>query len=382
MKRMVSSVAPRLAHLLLAVAIVLAGLTLTTAPSRADVNLTVTPSLLDVQATAGGTTDQPIVLENDSTDPVDLAVEIVPPTGVPDSFLALGWLTIDQTTIHIDPESAATMVVGLEIPAGADSGGHYGNIRLTTVGAQGSDGTALAGEIIVPVLFNVDGDGDIARTAEIRRFSAFLENDGRIGFRAELANTGNTHLLAPGTVAIAGPDGKRITSLDLMETTFILPGQTRDLQASGTLPLQPETDYTASVALGVDGTDAIRAETTFRLDDLQPDPLALSVCENVDGGPTVSIGVANESSLGLTPTIHLTVQDALAAKVVDTALPPGLLLWPSDEENLSAQLPERLASGSYILTGEIQVGTDDPVSTQLTFAIGGTGPDTAPICAA
>jgi hypothetical protein len=365
----------------LGLAVLLSGAGLSAAaPARADVNLTVVPSLLDVVADAGASAEQEIQLRNDSAEAVTLDLEVVPPASVPEALHALDWVSIDADRLEIAAGTTATLTVGLDIPGDARSGGHYANIRMTT--ATSADGTAaaLAGEVIVPVLFSVDGDGDVDASAEIGQFAAFLEADGRIGFRAALENTGNVHFRAPGTVELDGPDGERLTTLDLAETTYVLPGQTRMLQAFGTLPLPVGTPFSARIAVDTGAGDPVTAETSFTPADPMTGPLALGICENLDGGPTVTLGMENPDTVGVVPVVRVVVRDAVDALVVDSALPPGEVLWPGQVDEVQAQLPGRLETGAYTMVATVQVGAGQPVETRLPFEIGGTSPATAPLC--
>lgn len=373
----------RLARALLLVLAVAAGTVALPGPTRADIYLTVTPSLLDIQATPGASADQPVEIVNGSDQPVDLAVEIVPPSSVEESYWATDWLAIDQERISIPANGTAELVIGLTVPGDATSGGHYGNVRLTTVAAPGSEGAALAGEIVVPALFTVtEGDGELDRAVSVSRFAPFLEPDGRIGFRTELRNEGNIHVQPSGIVSIAGPDGEVLSTLDVQQPTPVMPGQTRELRAYGTLPLGVGDEYTATMTLvtGEDRLPLADAEVSFSLDDLAVPPLSLSICENLDGGPTVSVGASNSSPIGVSPNIQLSVLDAGSAVLIEAPLTPALTLWPEDSQDIQTQLPQRLLTGAYTLVGTIQVGADEPVRTEVPFEIGGTSPATAPLC--
>lgn len=52
------------------------------------------------------------------------------------------------------------------------------------------------------ILIEVEGEGDLIRTAAIERFAPVLESDGRVGFRALVKSTGNTYVVAKGTIEI------------------------------------------------------------------------------------------------------------------------------------------------------------------------------------
>ncbi len=374
-------VSHRVVRSCLALALVLAAVvTVRTIPGSAQVNLSVTPSLLDVVADADASTTQDIVLQNGGTEPVSLAIEVFAQDGIQPPADATGWVTVDQPAIDIPAGSSATLGVGLTIPEDAVSGGYYANIRITTVGSADQAGTVVAGEVVVPVLFTISGKGEIDRTTSVDRFAAFLEDDGRIGFRARITNAGNVHYRSPGTIEITGSDGTTMTTMDLQESTFVLPGQSRDLQAFGTLPLAADDTYGASISIDIGADAPIQAETSFSLKDLETAQLDVAICENLDGGPTVTLDLTNPGQIGVLPDVRLSIRDAVQSQIVDTALPQGTLLWPQADQQIEAQLPERLVTGSYTLVGTLQVGSGPAIETQLAFDIGGTGPQVAPLC--
>jgi hypothetical protein len=80
--------------------------------------------------------------------------------------------------------------------------------------------------------------------------------------------------------------------------------------------------------------------------------------------------------------IDVSVQaaDGSAAGQAMVEQPP--VLWPGESKALTTDIQERLVSGEYVLIVTLTPAIGEPITAELPFAIGGTGPTTAPICQA
>ncbi|HQY31204.1 MAG TPA: hypothetical protein PK691_07955, partial [Thermomicrobiales bacterium] len=101
----------------------------------------------------------------------------------------------------------------------------------------------------------------------------------------------------------------------------------------------------------------------------------------LDRGPTMAAKIDNTGSLGLITNVSMVVKSADGTPIGQTGMIGPNPVWPKTMGTVGTDLPDRLATGDYILTIQYQTGAaTDPVSIDLPFSIGGTGPNVAPIC--
>ncbi|MCC6705319.1 MAG: hypothetical protein IT334_10615, partial [Thermomicrobiales bacterium] len=279
------------------------------APARASVSFSVTPGLVDLAGTPGSEGTHDLSVRNKGDEAVTLAIAIEATPGIADERSAVGWLSTPADSVEIAAGEGATLTVSIAIPSDATTGGYYAGVSLTSAAGEVAENeAALSGQLVVGFLITVDGEGNIARSARIERFAPVLETDGRIGFRAEIINDGNVHLIAPrGEVVVQAADGSAAGSLAFPESTPLLPGITAVAIAQGSLPLSPGDSYRADGTFHyLNGTEPLVTTVAFvNQPDLEIGSVA--VCENLDRGPSLSMTLTNQGDLGLQPVVVLSV---------------------------------------------------------------------------
>jgi hypothetical protein len=271
------------------------------------------------------------------------------------------------------------------VPDDLQTGGYYAYVTVT--GGQEGDATgantaAIQGQLAVPFLITVNGDGELDRAVAIDRFAPVLQPDGRIGFAAAIRNTGNIHSSPTGSVTVTLENGEAYGSLDFVQSTPLLPGAERLLTTQGTLPVQDGASYMATIEIGGTNIESATLDAAFTMDPPAVLLGGLTICENLDRGPSVTATVENPSTLGVMGMIDVSVQaaDGSAAGQAMVEQPP--VLWPGEATTLTTDIQERLVSGDYVLIVTLTPAIGEPITAELPFAIGGTGPTTAPICQA
>lgn len=179
---------------------------------------------------------------------------------------------------------------------------------------------------------------------------------------------------------VAQADGKRLGSLDFPETTPILQGSKQLMQTQGSLPLQTGASYKATVSLDTGAKKPVITEVTFKVTPPTVAAAQLSVCENLDKGPTLQATLHNTGDLGVMPAVTVAVKQAGGGDLGSGPLPAPPLLWPNDASSFAVDFPNRLVSGSYVFSVTMQLPNGQPVTQALPFDIGGTGPTTVPLC--
>lgn len=350
-------------------------------PASAQVTATVSPSLLELNAKAGATGEQPITMSITSGSDVAVTAAIAPYDTPVQVRSATDWLTLDTTEHTVSSGNDAVFTLSVAVPKDAEDGGYYAAVTLTMgqSGAAEAGQAAIQGRFVVPVLINIGDPKNLKPTAELTRIAPVLEQDGRIGIWGEMHNTGTIAVRAPGDAQIADDSGHALAKLQFPDTTPILPGETRVIRATGTLPLPADTTYSADVSIDYGGKKPAGAKASFTVKPVTPEG-QVSVCENLDRGPTVTVQLSSSGDLGLAAGVSLAINDASGNQVVATTLANSLLVWPDEEQTVSTDAPNRLESGSYTLVAQVQAGSGDPTVITFPFDIGGNSPQTAPLC--
>jgi P pilus assembly chaperone PapD len=368
--------------LLAALTLVTGGASIGTPPAAASVGVGVTPSLLELAATPGGRGGQDLTISNAGDQPVDATVTASPLQGAAADNSAVAWLTVMPASVHLDPSQEQTVNVAIDVPDGLASGGYYASVTITTGATQAAGAAAgFAAQVGVPFLFTIEGTGEVRAEATLDRFAPVLESDGRIGFAALVRSTGNVYIEAQGAVEIADASGAPFASLEFPRSARILPTDARLLNAQGSVPLQAGQSFTATATLsyGDNGTPLTTTQT-FTAQPPVVTPDQLGVCENLDRGPTLSLGLHNDGQLGALPGVTLAIRAADGTDLGETTMPDAVLVWPNETDTFTADFPQRLESGQYVFAVTTRIGQDQPVTKELPFQIGGIDGTPAPLC--
>ena len=352
------------------------------APARADVTLSVSPSLVELRVTPEGEGSFNVSVANDGNEPFGVTASVEPYKQATGDGSAAGWLKVDPPALQLQPGQRETVTVTVTVPANVAAGGRYAMIGFKTGPVQvdgGSAGsTAVAGQLGVPVMIDVDAPGQRTRAAALTRLVPVLEADDRIGFRAALANTGTLHVNARGgTIEVSRADGSPAGRLELAESTAVLPGSTELLQAVGSLPLDEAAGYQARASLDWGGDAPATAEASFSTRaSLQI--VELGARESAERGPTIRLGLRNDGDVGLAPRIQLGLRDS-EGRIVGTTTPPQPPTIPAGESiEIESQLPRRLSSGDYEVLANVAYGARGVVERQASFRVGAPAPATNP----
>jgi hypothetical protein len=302
--------------------------------------------------------------------------------GAADDRSAAAWFTVEPDAFHLDPGKTQTLKVTVQAPSTIASGGYYAKILVTTGATQPRGSSAgVAAQLGVNYLITVHGKDKLVEKASVTQFSPFYEADGRVGFRANVQNDGNIHVAVDGAVELSDSAGKAFGTLKFPDATTILPGTSRLLEAQGSFPLKPGAQYGANVTLTYGDKNApLTTMQTFTFAPPKIEVAAMSVCENLDRGPTLTVHLADDGDLGIVPAVQLAVQNADGSVIDGGSVPNPPLLWPKTTAAISTDFPRRLLSGSYIFVVTTQSGPDPAVSTSFPFQIGGVGGSPVPLC--
>lgn len=352
---------------------------------NAQVSFSVSPGLIDLAGTPGSTGNQPITVRNDGAESLDLNISIAPAPTAPAERSAVSWLSADTGMITIPAGEDRTLDIAISIPGSLASGGYYARIVITSITeSAGENAAAIAGQLAVGLLITVDGDGDIVRAGRIGRFAPVLESDGRVGFRVELINEGNTHLIEPGgEITVTHADGSPYGNLPVPPTTPLLPANTATLPALGSLPMESGSRYRADTVIAYLHAGApLTASVEFSTQVLVAYDAPV-ICENLDRGPTFSLDLVNSGDLAVQPIVTMSVVADASGSLGSAQIANGEVFWPGESRSLGIDFPERLPSGDYTLLTSIAFDPRvAPTVIETPFQIGGLDGDPIPLCSA
>lgn len=353
------------------------GVALQATPVRAAVRLGVTPSIVELSGNPGSSGSFELTVLNQGDEP--FAIEIgaqdydraAPERSVP------SWVEPKTTSASLAVAEQLPVSIMLTIPEDAKPGGYYATVSIATVtDTEGDNAAGISGQLLVPLLITVNGDFE--KSGNIDQLIPVLELDGRLGFRTQVTNDGEIHWKPTGLVTITLADGDDYGTLDVEQFT-LFPDTTQLMSTTSTLPVQPDEEFKASVALDYGEDDPLEAETEFTF--AQNLTISGSACENLDRGPTMTTHLENAGSLGIISNLIMSVTTADGQPIGQTGQIGPEIALPTETTDIGADLPDRLQTGDYILTVAVQTGASaDPIITEVPFSIGGTGPNVAPIC--
>ena len=193
-------------------------------PAGATISFSVSTGLVDLTGAPGSTGSQELLIRNDGDESLELRIAVEPNPSVSSDRSAVAWLSLETDALTIQSGDGASLRVQITIPDDVESGGYYARVTLTSATDEAADNvTAVAGQLAVGFMITVDGRGEIEQSAAIGRFAAVLEQDGRIGFRVELINNGNVHLIGTtGMIEVIDASGASYGNLPVPETTVQL----------------------------------------------------------------------------------------------------------------------------------------------------------------
>jgi hypothetical protein len=352
-------------------------------PARADISFSVTPALNDLMATPGASGEQVITLTNSGSDALDIDIVIEDATTAAPERSAVTWLSLDEAAFHVETGEQRDVKIGIDVPKETPSGGYYAKVTFTTGSADAADNSAaISGQLSVGMLLTIDGEEEIVREAAIARLAPVLDGDGRVSFQMVVESVGNVHVI-PGKadVEVRNADGSPLGKLDFDSSVPILPGNSATLLTHGSLPLTLDGKYQAAATFNY-GDEAISSTIDFSVSPALT-IAAISVCENLDRGPTFGIDLNNDGELALQPLVTMSLQGGDGSSLGQTTLSAGMPLWAQTSGHQSVDFPERLVSGPYLLITEVQFDPLQPPLRQETpFQIGGLEGTPAPLCSA
>ena len=341
-----------------------------------QVSISITPSLLELEAEPGSMGEQTITVANGGEEPLGAVVSPAEYPGADEDLSAKEWIEVEPARIDVAPGEEQEVTVKMHVPSDAQSGGRYAMVAFRTdpERAEGGSRAATSGQVGVPLLFTVKGADSINSEAEVTSVVPHLTEDGQIGFQVVLKNNGNVHFFPEGELEVSAGDGEKPTTLQVPQSTAILPGEERAIDALGSVPLE-SGEHTAEATIEYGGEEPATGELTFSpIVELEIE--GLSVHERPDEGPELRLELANRGELALEPQVRLDVFNS--GGLVGSAAPGGPVeLGPGQEKEISAEYPGQLGPGKYSLQANVVYGDGRTLEEETTFTVKNEAPEAA-----
>ncbi len=282
------------------------------------------------------------------------------------------------------PGVPAAVTVSLHIPDDAPTGGAYAQLSIRSVQEEGAN-LSLDAELLVGILFEVDGDGDLRREIDLTEIGPVLEMDGRVSVRASVANTGNTVAYVTGETQLVSVGDEDVSASLVLPRTRILPSLSGEITSEGTLPLPAQSSWTARTTIypgdpaETDDLESVEVELNFTVNPVLS--ASATICENLGGGPTVNLTMSNDGTIGLTPVVNVGLTTIDGNLVAGAASQDATVAWPGQATSIAIEGLPQLGGGDYVLTITALLAEGlDPIVTEVPFSIGGFGENVAPLC--
>lgn len=209
-------------------------------------DLTASPPLFNLTSTPGATVNERIRLRNNSTNSINLKIDVrkmesngeygdAKISPYDDNLEATKWVTFEKTSFTALPNEYTFVPYTIKIPETA-AFGYYFVFYITS---ETSDtptvegGSEVSGAVAIPVLLNVQKAGAKAE-AKILSFNAkrYINEYLPVDFSVRVSNSGNIHISPRGNIFVKS-GGNDIATLNVNAGLGnILPDSTREFSSS------------------------------------------------------------------------------------------------------------------------------------------------------
>jgi len=181
-------------------------------------------------------------------------------------YSARSFITVDTSSVHLEPGTAKTINAKISVPANTGQGGRYAIIYIHALPGAGKSVTTA---ITVPVMITVYGT-TLTETGSITDLTVGGVTQGQpILVKTTLKNTGNYHYYKTvNTVDVRDATGNLVGNISTNPSVFaIIPGSTVQYIAAPTLQDIPSGTYTVnSKVLLASGKVLDEKTATFTVD--------------------------------------------------------------------------------------------------------------------
>lgn len=203
-----------------------------------NVDLTVSPVFFDFSPHPGEVLKDKVRVHNNTSTPLQLTITIdsmgvndrgdVVPQALPSTENS-NWFSFTANKITVPANEWLDVPYTISVPQNAAFGNYFAITFAPAVTKTPGSNALVQGNIVVPVLLNVQKEGSIA-TASIESFQvgSFVNEFLPVDFAVSVKNTGNIHLSPRGNIFIRGSGDKDLAILEINSAkSNILPNSAR-----------------------------------------------------------------------------------------------------------------------------------------------------------
>jgi len=203
--------------------------------------VSLSPLTFELSANPGDTVSNILKVTNTDPNPVNIVVDVEDFAAVGEegqvtllpgednsTYSLASWVTVSPSLLSIPAHDSATVEFTVNVPFGAEPGGHYGSVLATVSTAPTPGAVTVAQKIGSLLLMNVAGD--VEERLHIAEFSVepFSEY-GPVTILSRFENTGTVHLKPRGFILIKNMFGREVEKLDLPQKN-VLPKSIRRIE--------------------------------------------------------------------------------------------------------------------------------------------------------
>jgi len=283
-------------------------------PVSANPGLSVIGSLIVANVTPGQTLTRTITMSIGSSDPAtDLSVQVDGAAQSPQGtymlldaahdtgqYSARTFITVDKSSIHLDPGGSQTVTATIQVPQDVGTGGRFAIINFSSQPVTGAQGVGIITAVDVPVYLTIQGS-QLTQTGKITGVTAGTITNGQpVNITTTFQNTGNIYYKVEGEITVANDQGTTLGTIPIpLTNSSIIPGMSRDLTTSfvPSGELAAGTYNISSKVMLADGSVLDQSTSTFTVKGSYVPPAAIgqinlapssaSTLKNTDG--TISI---------------------------------------------------------------------------------------------
>ena len=254
-------------------------------------------------------------------------------------YTARPFVTLDKTSVHLDPGSKQVVTAAISVPSNAGAGGRYAIINIHTK-PVGGGAVALVTAINVPVMITLKGTQNI-ETGEITGITVGEIVQGKpVTVTTNFVHTGNRHFYGAKNVIAVNDASGNIVAQDATKpsVTAIVPDGKVNYNTKITADLQPGSYTVTSSIIHGNGNVLATKSSAF----------TVSTAHSAPAGP-VSITLTPDAPATLeTPDGAISIQFP-AGSVLGTTV---VTLTPSPEGNIpSAPQGMHFATTTFSVDG-------------------------------
>lgn len=246
---------------------------------------TIIPPSFELFANPGDTLKEKIKVRNETAFPIDYSIsnedfQADGDTGAVDlvkteankTYSLSSWINVDSNQISVPAHSEQDITFEINVPNGAEPGGHYGAVTIESVPGNTPGAANVAVKQASLILLRVSGN--VTEKASAVSFTAPKYSEyGPIPLTLLVKNTGDVHINPQGTVIITDIFGAKVDEFPLNGAN-VLPGAER-LMLTNWTNKNPIGRFTATVvATYGESRQPLTATTTFTV---FPKPLAIGI---------------------------------------------------------------------------------------------------------